>query len=87
MSSRIAGSEKRLVDLRYSRFIPFTGERRAELFLETKNLFNTENVAGVNRVVNTDSLGNLSDGSLPGVFPRTSGYDQRIIQAGVKFAF
>lgn len=41
----------------------------------------------MNRVVNTDSLGNLSDGSLPGVFPRTSGYDQRIIQAGVKFAF
>jgi hypothetical protein len=75
------------VDFRYSRFIPFGGERRAELFFEAKNLFNTENVAGVNRVVNTDTLGNLSDGSLPTVFPRTSGYDQRTMQAGLKFAF
>ena len=75
------------LDLRYSRFIPITGERRAELFFEAKNLFNTENVAGVNRVVNTDTLGNLTDGSLPSVFPPTSGYDQRIMQLGVKFAF
>jgi hypothetical protein len=75
------------LDLRYSRFIPISGERRAELFFEARNLFNTENVAAVNRVVNTDTLGNLSDGSLPSVFPPTSGYDQRIMQLGFKFAF
>ena len=74
------------VDLRYSRFIPFTGERRAELFLETKNLFNTENVAGVNRVVSTGADGSLT-ASLPAVFPRTSGYDQRIMQVGFKVSF
>jgi hypothetical protein len=75
------------VDLRYSRFIPFSAARRAEVFLEAKNLFNVENVAGVNRVVTTEINGDLSAGSLPGVFPRTSGYDQRIIQAGLKFSF
>jgi hypothetical protein len=75
------------VDLRYSRFIAFSVERRVELFFEAKNLFNTQNVAGVNREVSTDTLGNLTAGSLPAVFPRTSGYDQRIMQVGFKFAF
>jgi len=75
------------VDLRYSRFIAFSVERKAELFFEAKNLFNTQNVAGVNREVSTDTLGNLTAGSLPAVFPRTSGYDQRIMQVGFKFAF
>jgi hypothetical protein len=75
------------VDVRYSRFVPVSGERRAEVFFEARNLFNTENVAGVNRVVATDASGNLTAGSLPAVFPRTSGYDQRIMQLGFKFAF
>jgi hypothetical protein len=75
------------VDLRYSRFIPFSGERRGELFFEAKNLFNTENVSAVNRVVPTDSGGSLTAASLPAVFPRTSGYDQRIMQVGFKVAF
>jgi hypothetical protein len=42
-------------DLRYSRFIPFRDTMRGELFFEAKNLFNTENIAGVNRVVTTDA--------------------------------
>jgi hypothetical protein len=75
------------VDLRYSRFIPFSGERRGEVFFEAKNLFNTENVMGVNRVVPTDANGSLTAASLPAVFPRTSGYDQRIMQVGFKVAF
>ena len=75
------------VDFRYSRFVPFSGERRAEVFFEAKNLFNTKNVAGVNRVVPTDATGSLAAASLPAEFPRTSGYDQRIMQMGVKFAF
>jgi hypothetical protein len=75
------------VDLRYSRFIPFSGERRGEVFFEAKNLFNTENVSAVNRVVPTDAGGSLTAASLPAVFPRTSGYDQRIMQVGVKVAF
>jgi len=75
------------VDLRYSRFVPLSGDRKAELFFEAKNLFNTENVMAVNRVVPTDALGSLAAASLPAVFPRTSGYDQRTMQVGFKFAF
>jgi hypothetical protein len=75
------------VDLRYSRFVPVAGRWRAELFFEAKNLFNTENVMSVNRVVPTDATGGLTASSLPAVFPRTSGYDQRIMQVGFKFAF
>ena len=74
------------LDLRYSRFIPFGGTMRGELFFEAKNLFNTENVAGVNRVVTTDALGNLAS-PLPSTFPGNSGYDQRQMQLGVKFSF
>jgi carboxypeptidase family protein/TonB-dependent receptor-like protein len=75
------------LDLRYSRFVPFSGPRRAEVFFEAKNLFNTQNVSAVNRVVPTDATGGLSASSLPAVFPPTSGYDQRIMQVGFKFAF
>jgi hypothetical protein len=79
------------VDLRYSRFIPIRSAQRIELFLEAKNLFNTENLAGVNRVITTDALGNPS---APIVingadYPTAgkSGYDQRLLQLGFKFVF
>jgi hypothetical protein len=59
--------------------------------LEAKNLFNTENIAGVNRVVTTDALGNPATTlSFRGVdYPLSgkSGYDQRLIQLGFKYAF
>jgi hypothetical protein len=64
---------------------------KGELFFEAKNLFNTANIAGVNRVVTTDAQGNpvnvlVFDG---GAYPTAgkSGYDQRTMQLGVKFAF
>ena len=34
------------LDLRYSRFVPFSDAQRLELFFEAKNLFNTQNVVG-----------------------------------------
>ena len=46
------------VDLRYSRFIPIRGRTKGEVFVEAKNLFNRQNIAGVNRVVSTDAAGN-----------------------------
>lgn len=73
------------VDARYSRFIPF-GRVRAELFGEAKNLFNTENVAAVNRVVATDVAGNPL-AALPSPFPPTGGYQQRQFQIGAKVSF
>jgi hypothetical protein len=64
---------------------------KGELFFEAKNLFNTQNIAGVNRVVTTDALGNpaspiVFDGS---DYPTAgkSGYDQRTMQLGLKFIF
>ena len=76
------------VDLRYSRFIPIQGDLRAELFVEVKNLFNTENVASVNRVVNTNLAG-VPDAAIPAVdaFPPLTGYDQRQAQVGFKLLF
>jgi hypothetical protein len=86
------------LDARYSRFVPFGDRVRAELFVEAKNLFNSGcsdpagyatcevNVAGVNRVVTTDSAGNLS-AALPAVFPGTGGYQQRQVQVGLRMTF
>jgi hypothetical protein len=90
---RNAGRLGRVVylDLRYSRFIPLRDAFKGELFFEAKNLFNTANIAGVNRVVRTSALGVpetpiLFNGS---GYPNAgkSGYDQRTMQLGVKFTF
>ena len=85
---RNAGRLGRVVylDLRYSRFIPVRASQRIELFFEAKNLFNTENVAGVTRDVTTTATGDLT-APLPSPFPGASGYDQRQMQVGFKFAF
>ena len=74
------------LDLRYSRFVPIRDAQRVELFFEAKNLFNVENVSGVNRIVTTDVFGELAS-PLPSRFPPQSGYDQRQMQLGLKFTF
>jgi hypothetical protein len=90
---RNAGRLGRVInlDLRYSRFIPVVAGQRAELFFEAKNLFNTENISGVNRVVTTDAFGNpVSPLILHGRdYPDAgkSGYDQRTMQLGLKYSF
>jgi hypothetical protein len=85
--SRNSGNLGRVfnVDGRYSRFVPF-GRVRGELFAEAKNLFNTLNVATVNRVVAVDAAGNLLS-PLPSPFPGTGGYQQRQFQIGAKVSF
>jgi hypothetical protein len=79
------------VDLRYSRFVPVRTGQRVELFLEAKNLFNTQNIAGVNRAIATDAVGNPTNAILlrGADYPLAgkSGYDQRLLQLGFKFAF
>ena len=90
---RNAGRLGRVVDLdlRYSRFIPLRDTMKAELFFEAKNLFNTANIAGVNRVVTTDAAGNpvnpLSFDAADYPTAGKSGYDQRVMQLGFKFLF
>jgi hypothetical protein len=74
------------LDLRYSRFLPVRGTWRGELFFEAKNLFDVQNVAGVNRVVTTDAFG-VPAAAIPATFAGNSGYDQRQMQLGIKFSF
>jgi carboxypeptidase family protein/TonB-dependent receptor-like protein len=74
------------VDARYIRFIPMTSRVRIEPFVEAKNIFNTENVQAVNRVVTTDAAGNLA-APLPNPFVGTNGYQQRQVQLGLKVTF
>jgi hypothetical protein len=90
---RNAGRLGRVVnlDLRYSRFVPLTSARRLEAFFEAKNLFNTENISGVNRVVTTSAQGVPASTLIIDAadYPDAgkSGYDQRQMQVGVKFIF
>jgi hypothetical protein len=86
------------VDARYERFIPISGRRRLQLFVEAKNLFNTGcsvpaeyatcdvNIQNVNRTVTTDTAGNLAT-ALPAHFAGTNGYQQRQFQIGAKLSF
>jgi hypothetical protein len=71
--------------------VPIVAGQRAELFFEAKNLFNNENIAGVNRVITTDALGNPSAPIIVNGrdYPNAgkSGYDQRTMQLGFKYSF
>jgi Carboxypeptidase regulatory-like domain/TonB dependent receptor len=77
------------VDLRYTRWIPIKGSVRGEVIAELKNVFNTEQMAGINTTVVTDSLGNPTAPipSDPYQFPNPSGYEQRKFQLGFKVRF
>jgi len=73
------------VDARYVRFIALGTHLRSELFVEAKNIFNTQNVASVNRVVAVDAAGNAT---VPlDSLPQLTGYLQRNVQAGLKLSF
>jgi len=77
------------VDLRYTRFIPIHGSVRAEVLAELKNVFNTEQMSGINTVVTTDATGTpLSPiPTDPYQFPSATGYEQRKFQLGFKVRF
>jgi hypothetical protein len=86
------------VDFRYSRFFPFSGGMRLELFAEAKNLFNTLSVRSVNSVIVTNDAGDPVGGSLPsgpctvdgttdGCYRVTNTYQARQFQLGAKFIF
>jgi hypothetical protein len=81
------------VDLRFSRFIPFGGSRRMEILGEWKNIFNTEQVSGVNQTFTVDAAGNplaplptTGDAFIDAGLV-TGGYEQRAFQLGFKFYF
>lgn len=76
------------VDLRYSRFIPFTERYKLEFFAEFLNLFNINSVFQINSLtVTTDALGNPTQAlPTPQTRPVTS-LDSRQAQIGFKFIF
>ncbi len=77
------------VDLRYTRFIPLHNSVRAEVLAELKNVFNTEQVSGINTTVATDALGNALAAvpTDPYRFPAAAGYEQRKFQLGFRIRF
>lgn len=77
------------VDLRYTRWIPVRGSVRGEIIAEIKNLFNTQQLAGISTSTAVDALGNpvAAIPSDPYQFPNPSGYEQRKFQLGFKVRF
>jgi hypothetical protein len=77
------------VDMRYSRFVPFGGNLRAEVIGELKNVFNTVQWAGVSSAIQVDPLGNPLQ-AIPTTakgFRPSSGYEQREFQLGFRLRF
>jgi hypothetical protein len=77
------------VDLRYTRFVPIRGSVRAEIVAELKNVFNTEQLAGITTNTVVDALGNPAApiATDPYQFVNPSGYEQRKFQLGFKIRF
>lgn len=86
------------VDLRYSRFLPIGGARRVEIQGEFKNIFNSEQIVGVNNTIAVDVDGFPLDAAGLRVDPASisltaddytanSWREQRKFQLGLKFYF
>jgi hypothetical protein len=77
------------VDMRYTRTIPVRGSVRAEVIAELKNVFNTEQLQGLNTTIAVDALGNplTAIPTDPYQFPNPSGFEQRKVQLGFKVRF
>ena len=79
------------VDLRYTRWIPISGSVRGEIIAELKNVFNTQQLSGINTAIVTDAAGNPTNPAVipvdPYQFPNPSGYEQRKFQLGFKVRF
>ena len=78
------------IDFRYSRKVRLQGSMAAEVIAEVKNLFNTEQIAGVNgTTIATNALG-VPTAPLPtsgSQLVPNNGYEQRQVQVGFKFVF
>jgi hypothetical protein len=78
------------VDMRYSRFFNFYKHYRFELQAEFKNVFNNEQVSGVQTTYPVNATTGAATGTLPdnsfALIP-TGGYEQRKFQLGFKLFF
>jgi hypothetical protein len=80
---------RRNVDMRYTRWIPIHGSMRAEVIAELKNVFNTQQMSGINTNTVVDTAGNpvAVIPSDPYDFVNPTGFEQRKFQLGLKFRF
>ena len=80
---------RRNVDLRYTRWIPIRGGVRGEVIMELKNVFNTQQLAGINTTTVVDSTGAPAAAipTDPYQFVNPSGYEQRKFQLGFRVRF
>ena len=77
------------VDMRYTRMVPIHGSVKGEVIMELKNVFNTQQMAGINTTVAVDTSGNptATIPTDPYQFPNPSGYEQRKFQLGFRVRF
>ncbi|MEI6669260.1 MAG: TonB-dependent receptor [Acidobacteriota bacterium] len=77
------------VDLRYTRWIPVHGSVRGEIIMELKNVFNTQQMSGINTTTTVDALGApiAAIPTDPYQFVNPSGYEQRKFQLGFRVRF
>jgi len=77
------------IDLRYTRWIPVHGSVRGEVIAELKNVFNTQQMSGINTSTVVDAAGNpiAVIPSDPYDFVNPSGFEQRKFQLGFKVRF
>ena len=80
---------QKIVDLRYTRWIPIRGSVRAEVIAEFKNLFNVQLLSGITTSMTVDALGNPATAipTDPYLFTNPSGAEQRKFQLGFKVRF
>jgi Carboxypeptidase regulatory-like domain/TonB dependent receptor len=80
---------QKVVDLRYTRWIPVRGSVRGEIIAEFKNLFNVQLLSNITTITTVDALGNPAAPipSDPYQFTNPSGAEQRKFQLGFKVRF
>ena len=72
------------LDLRYSRLFPIHERLTAQFFVEFTNLFNHDNITGVNTTARVNAAGSIL---VPPSFAWTSALDQRLLQLGIRAEF
>jgi len=77
------------VDFRYTRWIPVAKGVRGEVIAEVKNLFNTQQLAGITTTRAVDPAGNVLTPipTDPYQFLNPTGYEQRKFQLGFRLRF
>lgn len=72
------------LNARFSREFPIRERFRVEAFAESTNVFNHDNITGLNTTAQVDAAGNIT---VPASLAYTTALDQRLIQLGFRLKF